>query len=94
MCLIRNNRQRSTKGNDLYIGFSIVIVMNKQTTIALFAIVITAFGIIAATSIIGSENTFAQKDCPQHGCKGDKGYYTTSGHHHCFDGSSGCKRSY
>ncbi|HXS59719.1 MAG TPA: hypothetical protein VN703_02785 [Candidatus Sulfopaludibacter sp.] len=68
--------------------------MNKNTTIAIFAIVISAFGIITATSIMGSEDSFAQKDCPQHGCKGDKGYYTTSGHHHCFEGSHGCERSY
>ena len=67
--------------------------MNKQTTIALFAIVITAFGIIAATSIMGSEDAFAQ-ECNPHGCKGTKGYYTSQGHH-CFDGSDNChKRNY
>lgn len=64
--------------------------MNTKTTIAIFATVIAAFGIIAATSIIGSEDSFAQK-CNPHGCKGDRGYYTVSGHHHCFEGADGCK---
>jgi hypothetical protein len=28
--------------------------------------------------------------CNPHGCKGDPGYYTKVGHHHCFDGYPGC----
>lgn len=64
--------------------------MNTKTTIAIFAIITAAFGIIAATSIIGSEDAFA-KFCNPSGCKGDRGYYTVSGHHHCFEGTAGCK---
>ena len=30
------------------------------------------------------------KACNPSNCKGTPGYYTTSGHHHCFDGSPGC----
>ncbi len=33
------------------------------------------------------------KKCNPHGCKGDKGYYTVKGHHHCFKGSAGCKQT-
>ena len=28
--------------------------------------------------------------CNPHGCKGDPGYYTQVGHHHCYDGYPGC----
>ncbi len=66
--------------------------MNTKPTIAIFAIVIAAFGIIAATSIMGSEDAFA-KTCNPSGCKGDRGYYTSEGHHHCYEGSHGCERS-
>jgi hypothetical protein len=31
------------------------------------------------------------KPCVPGKCAGDPGYYTTNGHHHCFDGSPGCK---
>jgi hypothetical protein len=31
------------------------------------------------------------KTCVPGKCVGDPGYYTTNGHHHCFDGSPGCK---
>jgi hypothetical protein len=69
--------------------------MNIKTSIAIFAIVITAFGIIAATSIMGSEDAFAKKGhhgkwCNPHGCKGTKGFYTERGHHHCWKGTEGC----
>ncbi len=72
--------------------------MDFKTTTAIFAIVITAFGIIAATSIIGSDDAFAKKGhhgkfCNPSGCKGDKGWYTKKGHHHCFKGFHGCTRS-
>jgi hypothetical protein len=30
------------------------------------------------------------KTCIPGKCLGDPGYYTTSGHHHCYDGSPGC----
>jgi hypothetical protein len=82
--------------HDIYIGISNFIEMNIKTSIAIFAIVITAFGIIAATSIIGSEDAFANKGhhhgkwCNPHGCKGSKGFYTERGHHHCWRGSEGC----
>ncbi len=67
--------------------------MDFKTTLSLYAIVIISFGIIAATSIIGSEDAFAGKSCNPHGCKGDRGYYTSEGHH-CFDGSSNCHKRY
>lgn len=74
------------------------MMMDMKTTIAISAIVITAFGIIAATSIIGSDNAFAEyghhgKWCNPHDCKGDKGWYTKKGHHHCFKGFHGCVES-
>jgi hypothetical protein len=31
------------------------------------------------------------KPCVPGKCVGDPGYYTTNGHHHCFDGAPGCK---
>ena len=30
------------------------------------------------------------KPCVPGKCAGDPGYYTTNGHHHCFDGAPGC----
>ena len=30
------------------------------------------------------------KTCIPGKCLGDPGYYTTAGHHHCYDGSPGC----
>jgi hypothetical protein len=30
------------------------------------------------------------KQCIPGKCLGDPGYYTTAGHHHCYDGSPGC----
>jgi hypothetical protein len=34
--------------------------------------------------------TPAPKACVPGKCIGDPGYYTTNGHHHCFDGAKGC----
>jgi hypothetical protein len=57
------------------------------------------FSIIVATSIIGSEDTFVKRGhhrgkwCNPHGCKGDRGWYTKRGHHHCFEGFPGCVES-
>jgi hypothetical protein len=31
------------------------------------------------------------KPCVPGKCLGTPGYYTTNGHHHCFDGAAGCK---
>ena len=53
--------------------------MNSKVTIALFVIAITAFGMISAASILGSEDAFAKggKGCGKHhNCVGTKGYYT------------------
>ncbi len=68
--------------------------MDNKTTIAIFAIVITAFGIITATSIFETEyNAFAAKYCNTSGCKGDSGYYTEEEHHHCYKGYHDCVES-
>jgi hypothetical protein len=92
MCLTFNNRQSSTKGNDLYIGFSTFILMESKTTITVMALAVIAVGMMSAFTIFGAQNALGQ-DCPQHGCKGTHGYYYKGTHHHCFKGSSNCVNS-
>ena len=89
MYLAFNNGQSSTKGNDLYIGFSTFIMMESKTTITVMALAIIAIGMMSAFTIFGAEDALG-KSCPQHGCKGTHGYYTIKGHHHCYKGSKGC----
>jgi hypothetical protein len=51
------------------------------------AIAIIAFGIIAAATLAGADDASAKKSCESQKwshCKGDKGYYTKKGHHHCY----------
>lgn len=55
------------------------------------AIAIIALGIIAASTLAGTDNASAKKSCASQKyshCKGTKGYYTQNGHHHCFEGES------
>ena len=66
--------------------------MNSKTTIAIVVMTVTAFAMIAMPIVLENDHAFA-KDCPQHGCKGTHGYYTVKGHHHCYKGSSGCKKT-
>jgi hypothetical protein len=52
--------------------------------------------IAATTSIatIGQQKQYVYaKYCNPSGCKGDEGYYTKEGHHHCFEGTKGCIES-
>jgi hypothetical protein len=91
MCLAFNNGQSSTKGNDLYIGFSTFIMMESKTTITVMALALIAVGMMSAITILGSEEAFAKdKKCPQHGCKGTPGYYYKGTKHHCYKGSHNC----
>jgi hypothetical protein len=66
--------------------------MNSKTTISIMVMAVTAFAMIAMPIILETGNAFA-KDCPQHGCKGTKGYYTEKGHHHCYKGTKDCVNS-
>ena len=71
--------------------------METKTTVALFVIAIAAFGLIAASIILDSHDASAKKSCASvkySHCKGTKGYYTTNGHHHCFENvDKNCKKS-
>jgi hypothetical protein len=67
--------------------------MNSKTTISIMVMAITAFAMVAMPIILETDHAFAYKKCNPHGCKGTKGYYTVKGHHHCYEGSPGCKRT-
>ena len=66
--------------------------MNPKINISLIVMAVSAFALIAMPTILETDHAFA-KDCPQHGCKGTKGYYTKHGHHHCYEGSRDCVRT-
>jgi hypothetical protein len=94
MCLTFNNRQSSTKGNNLYIGFSTFTLMESKTTYSILVLAVTALAMIAAPAILTADQAFAKdKPCPQHGCKGTHGYYYKGTHHHCYKGSKNCVNS-
>jgi hypothetical protein len=74
---------------------------SKMNTTVLLTIAasIVAIGLIVIPSIVTAQNVplglplaapLAFKKCDPHGCKGDKGYYTEEGHHHCYKGSPEC----
>jgi hypothetical protein len=71
----------------------------NTTVLPTIAASIAAIGLIIIPSIVTAQNVplgtplaapLAFKKCDPHGCKGDKGYYTEEGHHHCYKGSAGC----
>ncbi len=68
--------------------------MESKITIALFVIAITAFGMMAASTIVDSHEAHAKNSCASQNfshCQGDKGFYTENGHHHCFQNvDKGC----
>jgi hypothetical protein len=66
------------------IELGIMVVMAAMMVFATTAYVMPS--VYAATSSSGQGAA-----CDPSSCKGTPGYYTTSGHHHCFDGSPGCK---
>jgi hypothetical protein len=60
------------------------------------ALAIIAFGVVAATTLASPNDASAKQSCESKKfshCKGDKGYYTEKGHHHCFkDLDKGCEK--
>ena len=73
--------------------------MNALALLTVAAVSIVTTGLIVIPSIVTAQNVplgapltapLAAKKCDPHGCKGDKGYYTEEGHHHCYKGSPGC----
>lgn len=70
--------------------------MEFKTTVVLFVIAITAIGMIATSTFVVSHEASAKKSCESKKyshCKGDKGWYTKKGHHHCFKSENGCVES-
>ncbi len=69
-------------------------MMDSKTTISIMALAIVAFGIMAATSFVMPGDASAEKSCAaKHwsNCKGDKGWYTEHGHHHCYKTEPDCE---
>jgi hypothetical protein len=72
--------------------------MDSKITLTIVVISLVAFGLIAAATFAGTDEASAKKSCKSKKwshCKGDKGYYTVNGHHHCYESEgSYCKKSY
>ena len=70
-------------------------MMDSKTTLSIMAVAIIAFGLVAATTFASPDDASAKKSCAakkySH-CKGDKGYYTEKGHHHCYKEEKGCEK--
>jgi hypothetical protein len=69
--------------------------MNSKQTLTIVAIAMVAFGMIAATTIVGPDDASAKKKSCEakkwSHCKGDHHWYTKKGHHHCYKWEKGCK---
>jgi hypothetical protein len=69
-------------------------MMDSKITVTIMAVALIAFGLVAATTFASPDDASAQKSCKakkwSH-CKGDKGWYTEHGHHHCYKGEDDCE---
>jgi hypothetical protein len=65
----------------------------SQTKLLTIVLLVTSIMISSVSIAIGTEHPIYGKYCNPSGCKGDEGYYTKDGHHHCFEGTKGCIES-
>jgi len=70
-------------------------MMNSKISFSIMAVAVIAFGLISATTFASPDDASA-KSCASKKwshCKGDKGFYTEKGHHHCYkDGDKDCHK--
>jgi hypothetical protein len=71
-------------------------MMDSKIIYSIMALAIVAFGLAAATIFASPDDASAKQSCESKkwsNCKGDKGYYTEKGHHHCYkDLDKQCKK--